>query len=146
MAAKGKKEKSYFQIRCEAIGLTAANNKLCVPEYAALKNSKIITYPLLCEDEVTGDIIIPIYDLKGEPCNYYKDNAGKLANGRQKAIEVIRYKPGNERIVIEKGKERKLKYDIKKGVKSLPWISPNIIEAYRNKKNIDTIVITEGQI
>jgi len=146
MAAKASKEKSYFQIRCEAIGLTAANNKLCVPEYAALKNSKIIEYPLLCEDEVTGDIIIPLYDLRGEPCNYYKDNAGKLPNGRQKAIEVIRYKPGNERIIFDKGKEKKLKYDIKKGVKSLPWISPNIIEAYRNKKSIDTIIITEGQI
>ena len=146
MAAKASKEKSYFQIRCEAIGLTAANNKLCVPEYAALKNSKIIEYPLLCEDEVTGDIIIPLYDLKGEPCNYYKDNAGKLPNGKEKPIEVIRYKPGNERIIIDKGKERKLKYDIKKGVKSLPWISPNIIEAYRNKKSIDTIIITEGQI
>lgn len=146
VSVKENKEKSYFQIRCEAIGLTAANNKLCVPEYATLKNSKIIQYPLLCEDEETGDIIIPLYDLKGEPCNYYKDNAGKLSNGRQKAIEVIRYKPGNERIIFDKGKEKKLKYDIKKGVKSLPWIAPNIIEAYRNKKNIDTIIITEGQI
>jgi hypothetical protein len=141
-----KAELSYFQKRCAAIGLTADNNKLVVPEYAALKDSKILEYPLLCEDEKTGDIIIPLYDIKGEPCNFYKDNSGKLYNGKTKPLEIRRYAPGNERIIFDKGKEKKIKYETPKGAKALPWISPNIIEAYRNKQNIDTIVITEGQI
>ena len=71
-------ELSYYQIRCNAIGLTVERNKLCVKEHKAMPNSKIIEYPLMCEDAKTKDILIPIYTLEGEPANYYKDNSGKL--------------------------------------------------------------------
>lgn len=95
------------------------------------------------EDPKNGNILIPVYDLDGKPVNYYKDNPGKLQNGREKVFFITRYKPGNERKTAD-GKE--IKYDTPKGAKTLPWISPNIIEAYRTKTSIDTIVITEGYI
>src|SRR6185437_7394845 len=142
-------ELSYFQKRCQAIGLNPDTHKLCVPEFAAMPDSKILELPLMCEDKNTGDIIIPLYDLKGEPCYFAPkpSNTGSIADVRKKYIEIRRYKPGNERKLIDKdGKERIAKYDNPKGAKSLPWISPNIIESVRTGKEIDTIVITEGYI
>lgn len=140
-------EISYFEQRCAAIGLTPEKNVFEVPDREVQNEfTKMLKNPVLCEDKKTGDILIPLYNLKGEPCTYYWDNPGKLQNGKQKYLDIRRYKPGNERTRIDKGKEKKIKYDIPKGVKSLPWISPNIIEAYRKKTPIDTIVITEGQI
>lgn len=134
---------SYYQQRADAIGLTEEKNKLCTPEHRAIKDSKIIEYPLFCEDEKTGDIIIPIYGLDGHPVNYYQDNPGKLMNGKTKPFEIRRFKPGNE-LKSDDGKIRK--YHTPKGAKTLPWIAPNIIEAYNAGTDIDTIIITEGYI
>lgn len=136
-------ETSYYQKRCNAIGLTAEKNKLLTPEFPALSDSKIIEYPLLCEDTKNGNIIIPVYDLDGHPAVFYKDNSGKLQNGKEKPFEVIRYKPGNEPL-DKKGKP--LKYNTPRGAKTLPWIAPNIIESYQKGKDIDTIILTEGYI
>lgn len=136
-------ELSYYQTRCKAIGLTEENNVLSVPEHPAMPNSPVIKYGLLEEDPKTGDILIPLYDIEGKPANFYKDNPGKLQNGKEKQIVVRRYKPGNER----KTKDDKLiKYENPKGAKTLPWIAPNIIEAYRTGTEIETIIITEGYI
>ncbi len=136
-------EVSYFQKRCNAIGLTPEKNKLFTKEFKALPDSKNIEYPLLCENEKTGDVIIPIYGLNGHPANYYQDNEGKLQNGKTKPFEIIRYKPGNE----PKDKNGNiLKYHTPKSAKSLPWISPNIIDAFSKGNEIDTIIITEGYI
>lgn len=146
MADQAPAEISYFEQRCAAIGLTAERNQFSVPEYAAANVGKHFVYPVMAEDQKTGDILIPLYDITGNPAVYYKDNPGKLQNGKPKALEIRRYKPGNERTVTDKGKEKQIKYDTPKGAKALPWISPNIIEAYRSKQQIDTIVITEGQI
>lgn len=136
-------ELSYYQQRCDAIGLTTEKNKLCTREYKAVSDSKIIEYPLLCEDAKTGNVIIPIYNLEGHPANYYEDNAGKLQNGKTKNFEITRYAPGNE----PKDKHGKLiKYKTPFGAKTLPWISPNIIDAYNTNTDIDTVIITEGYI
>lgn len=136
-------ETSYYQMRCDAIGLTAEKNKLFTKEHKALKDSPVIEYPLICEDSKTKDVIIPIYQLDGHPAVYYQDNSGKLQNGKTKAFEIRRYAPGNE----PKDKNDKvIKYYTPKGAKTLPWISPNIIEDYNAAKHIDTIVITEGYI
>jgi hypothetical protein len=147
MPAEQVQEISYFNQRCEEIGFRPADHILRVPMHQHMPNlAYVAEYPILVEDTKTGDILIPLYDIKGEPLNYYKDNSGKLQNGRSKPLEIRRYKPGNERTVTDKGKEKKIKYDTPKGAKALPWISPNIIEAYRKKEQIDTIIITEGQI
>jgi hypothetical protein len=139
-------EPTYFETRCAAIGLTAEKNKFSVKRNPAIKNSAVDDFFVLVEDKKTGDIEIPLYDINGNPRTFYQDNPGKLQNGKEKYLCVRRYKPGNERKVTEKGKERILKYDIPKGVKAFPWVSPNIIEANLDGKTIDTIVITEGQI
>lgn len=137
----------YFLERCAEIGLTPELNILKTPEFAAVENSAIFEFPIMAPDE-NGNIIIPIYTLQGLPAVYYKDNTGKLQSGKEKPLEIIRFKPGNEKILTDKktGKEKTLKYQTPAGAKALPWISPNIIQAYRTKTPIDTIVITEGQI
>lgn len=143
-------QESYYQQRCNAIGLTPEKNKLCTPEHAALPDSKIIEYPLLCEDPKNGDVIIPIYDLSGHPANYYQDNSGKLQNGKTKPFEVRRIHPERYKKLCEEAEKNNQKepgkYNTPKGAKTLPWIAPNIIDAYKNKQHIDTIIITEGYI
>lgn len=141
---------SYFQLRCNAIGLTPEKNKLCTPEHPALPNTKIIEYPLLCEDAKTGDVIVPIYGIDGHPANYYQDNSGKLQSGKTKPFEVRRIHPDRYKTLCEEAIKNNAKepgkYHTPKGAKTYPWIAPNIIDAYRKKQHIDTIVITEGYI
>ena len=141
---------SYYLQRCEAIGLTTEKNKLLTKEHKAIADSKVFEYPILSEDEKTGDVIIPVYGLDGHPVNYYQDNPGKLANGKTKPFEVRRFHPDHYAKMCldaeKNGKDAPGKYSTPKGAKTLPWISPNIIEAYEVKKDIDTVVITEGYI
>jgi hypothetical protein len=139
---------TYFQTRCSAIGLTPERNVLKIKKYPAIPDSpdkatEYHEYPLMVEDPKTGDILIQVYDIKGEPATYYKDNPGKLMNGRSKLFEIRRYKPGNERKTAE---GKLIKYDTPKGTKTIPWISPNVIEAHLSGTDINTIVITEGYI
>lgn len=140
-------EISYFLQRCNAIGLTPDNNKLLVPESPAVPGTKFIEWPLLAEDEKTGDVLIPLYDIKGKPAVFNKygtaAQSGTTTASRTTPIEVRRYKPGNERKTKD---DKTIKYDNPKGAKTLPWISPNIIEAYRTKTPVNTIIITEGYI
>lgn len=141
---------SYYQKRCNAIGLTPEKNKLNTPEHPALTDSKIIEYPLLCEDQKNGDVIIPIYGIDGHPANFYQDNAGKLANGKTKPFEIRRIHPDRYQKMVEEAEKTNAKepgkYNTPKGAKTLPWIAPNIIDAYRKGTKIHTIVITEGYI
>lgn len=143
-------QKSYFEERCLSLGLTPENNKLSVVRHAAMKDSPVDEFPLLAEDKKTGDILIPLYDIKGAPCTYYKDNSGKLQSGKEKFIEVRRYHPDAYNRMCEiaekEGKNKPGKYQNPKGAKTLPWISPNIIEANKAGTAIDTIIITEGYI
>jgi len=148
-------ELSYYQQRCAAIGLTPELNKLIVKKSPGIPNSKEVwEFPLLCEDdkqpEGTRDILIPLYDIKGEPATYYRDNPGKLQNGKSKLFEVRRYHPDTYQKMCDaaekEGKAKPGKYMTPKGAKTLPWISPNIIEAFFKKEAITTIVITEGYI
>lgn len=143
-------QESYFQQRCNAIGLTPDKNKLCTPENRAFKDSKIVEYPLLCEDQKNGDVIIPIYGIDGHQVNYYQDNSGKLANGKTKPFEIRRIHPDRYKIMVEEAEKTNSKepgkYTMPKGAKTFPWIAPTIIDAYHKKEKINTIVITEGYI
>lgn len=129
----------YFETRCKEIGLTEELNKLLTPEHRALKDTKYIEYGLLEYDNKTGDILIPVYGLDGHPVNYYKDNPGKLQNGKTKELIIRRFAPQN----LSEGKP---KYLTPKGATTYPWISPNIIYDYNAGKEIKTLIITEGAI
>lgn len=129
----------YYQARCAEIGLTEEQNKLLTKEHKALENSNVIEYALLDYDKKTGDLLIPVYALDGHPVNYYKDNSGKLQNGKTKELIIRRFAPQNLT-------DDKPKYLTPKGATTYPWISPNIIYDYQAKKEIHTIVITEGAI
>lgn len=143
-------QKSYYQTRCDAIGLTQEKNKLLVKESKALPDSKILEYPIMTEDKNTGDVIIHVYDIDGQPATYFKENGGQIYSGREKFIEVRRYHPYRYEKMCEAaqkdGKPKPGKYHTPKGAKTMPWISPNIIEAFNQGTDIDTIIITEGYI
>ena len=130
--------------------MTSELNRLMVKEYPAIPDSKILAYPLLEEDPKTGDLIIPLYDLNGQPCRYYRDNVGKTINGHERNLEIRRYHPDNYQRLCEKAdrdeKDHPGKYQMPKGAKTLPWIAPSIIKAVAEKTPIDTIYIIEGYI
>lgn len=144
-------ELSYFQKRCAAIGLTPERNVLKVQKSKHVPGPKQYDeFPLMTEDEKTGDILIPVYNLKGEPATYLKDNPGKLDNRKAKFFEIRRYHPDRYAEMCKKaedeGKDAPGKYNTPYKAKTLPWISPNIIEAHEDGSEIDTIVIIEGYI
>ena len=138
-------ELSYFQSRCRDLRFNPETDTLNVPKYPAMPGSEILKLPLILEHK-SGGILIPIYDLAGNPAIYDK-NKGQ-GNAKARFFEILRYAPADhERMKAEAKKHEKDepgKYLIPRGAKALPWIGPNIIEAYRNKQKINTIILTEG--
>jgi hypothetical protein len=140
----------YYKKRCAEIGLTEETNKLLVKEFAAIADSRVIEYSLLEYDKQTGDVMIPIYGLDGHPVNFYKDNSGKLQNGKAKPLIIRRFTPERYSSLCDEakkaGKKAPGKYMTPQGAVTYPWISPNIIQDRLNKKEIHTIIITEGML
>lgn len=136
---------NYFQQRCQDLNFDPAVHTLNVPRGKAVPGSEILRYPLL-EEHQSGGISIPVYTLEGDPAVYDK-NINKN-NAKAKFFEIVRLHPDvHAKMVAEAEKLSKKepgKYLIPTGAKSLPWIAPNIIEAYRKKEKINTIVLTEG--
>lgn len=142
-------EISYFQKRCTEAGLTPELNKLVVKKHAALPDSPLLEFPILEEDK-NGDVLIPLYDINAQPVNYLQQGTGKTMSHKEKPFYIRRFTDKTYQAMCEMAekanRKKPGKYNTPKGAKTLPWISPNIIEAYREKKEVPTIVITEGYL
>lgn len=139
---------TYFQSRCQSIGLSPEKNVLFVQDPA--DPEKQIALPLMREEPKNKGILVPVYNLKGQPQRYTQINSVKADSKTGKPIEILRHHPDTYTKMCEQadadGKKHPGKYYMPKGAKAYPWISPNIIEAAKTGKSIDTIILTEGYI
>lgn len=134
------KEKSFFQKRMDAIGLTEEHNTLTVfnPEAEPPIPAVIKDFHIFKEDTQTGDILINYYDLDRQLITYYKLGDGKMGhtNGKLKFWFQRRLKlPYSD-----------TKYIMPKGQGVYPFLPPNIITAFEQEEKIKTLFLTEGAI
>jgi galactitol-specific phosphotransferase system IIB component len=127
----------------QEIGLTDKLNKIELRDPEAEFPRKAVDECELTHEDPDGNIKILVYTLDATLLTIEKKGKGKMSqiNAQWVPYYVTRYK---EPKVKEDGSVQK--YHIPPGVGTAPWISPNIVKAFKEKKQIDTIVITEGYI
>jgi len=148
MTKKKQQPLSYFEKRRQEIGLTDELNsiRLFNPDADAATQSEYFYESLMREDR-NGNIFIPLYDLYGKALNYIKYGDGKTSslNAKERALGITRLKD----TILRDGEIIKYLLPSSKnseGVKTRPWISPNLVEAVAKKQTVKTIIITEGYI
>ena len=135
-------ERSYFQRRIfDEMGLTPEQNKILLKfDTGDDYKSGQCDFDIFSEDK-DGNIQILVYSLNGWAISYVDPNQGKTHDhssiSRMKTYYVTRLHPDNI-------KEDGGKYRFPKGQGTYPFFPPNIMEIYRDKEEIDTLILTEG--
>lgn len=126
----------FFQTRMDALGVTAINNKIAMvnPE-AESPIASVMEVPVFEEDN-KGNICINFYDLNRQRITYYKKGKGKMSAHNQKLRNY-------QQIRLQFPKDDR-KYLLPFGQGIFPFLPPLIIEAWRKKKSIHTLYLTEG--
>ena len=135
--------RSYFQRRIfDEIGLTPKQNRIKLRyETGADFRDGSGTFDIFSEDE-EGNIRILVYTLHGWIVRYPDPNMGKTFDQssitRLKDYFVTRVAPQNIK------DEDAPKYRFPKGQGIYPFFPPNLLEKFRKKEDIDTLILTEG--
>lgn len=128
------KDYSYFHERLDPLGWTVENNVVTLPASVA-GDKQEHRYELFDVDE-DGNLLLNYYGPNGQKA-LYKRGTSNVSHHYQ----VIRWR--NARVRADGSTE---KYKHPAGVATMPWLSPNIIEAFNAKRHIPTLVMTEGVI
>ncbi|MFA5298529.1 MAG: primase-helicase family protein [Lutibacter sp.] len=138
----------YFDNRIKKqLGITDKENKIKLSwteDETGLEKSA--TMPIFSEDK-EGNIKILVYSIDGKLIQYDNKNANLLErnvnNNRDKHFYITRLK--NPKIKKDNnGNESEQKYDIPSGIGTYPFFSPLLVEAFKKKTHIKTLVLTEG--
>lgn len=136
-------ERSYFQKRVfDEMGLTPEQNQIMLRyDFGDSYRSDTGQFDIFSEDK-HGNIKILVYTISGDLIQYEDPYAPKSQrfsdNQRLKRYEVTRINPANMKEDDDK------KYVFPKGQGVFPFFPPNLLKKFREKENIDTLVLTEG--
>lgn len=129
---EGQGGNAYFQRRMDQLGITPENNQVKLWRNEMNEGSALVPMPVFLEHP-KGIEIIP-YTLGRSRIRIQKDGSRW-----KKDWSIVRYeKP----IVKDNGDT--IKYLMPKGHGSFPLLPPNILDAYDNKQDIQTLFLTEG--
>lgn len=139
------KDYAFLHERLMPLGWTEEGNTFTTPAWQ-FKNSKwevdetapSHTHTLFDVDE-EGNILIPYYTIHGAPAVYRK---GQAKEGSREWTRPYVLKRLRVPLIGKDGQQ--VKYVIPKGAGTFPWIPPRLIEAYREGRQLDTLVLTEG--
>lgn len=135
--------RSYFQRRIfDEIGLTPKQNKIKLRYETGIDaRDGRGDFDIFSEDE-DGNIRILVYTLAGWIVQYPDPNMGKTYDHssitRLKDYFVTRIAPQNIK------DEDSPKYRFPKGQGIYPFFPPNLLEKFKKKEEIDTLILTEG--
>lgn len=119
------------------LGITAEINRIDIfdPE-AEFPQPDHQVWPLFAEDKQTGDILISYYTLDGEAIRYLQQTDAKTGHltAKTKYYETRRLKE-------PKGD---MKYQMPAGQPTVPWFPPALVQKFKEKKEIPTLILTEG--
>lgn len=128
------KDYTFFNERLLPIGWTAERNVVTLPAEQS-GQGKETQYPLFEADEA-GNILINYYRITGHKAEYRTDGAKWSKHYQLKRLRMPTYdKNGDE-----------VKYIIPRGAGTFAWFPPEVLQAYREKRQIDTLVMTEGAL
>lgn len=140
------KDWSYFNERMLKLGWTPELNTFRSSQWSSVKGVMVPAKPGTAEHlkwkhelfdaDAEGNIVINYYQIHGAPASYLKKGNVHPTNYAQKRLRT----PWTD----EKGKSHK--YDIPKGAGVPPWFPPNVISAFEEAREIDTLFLTEGAL
>jgi hypothetical protein len=128
------KDFSFFHERLDPLGWTPERNFVVFPADLA-GDGKRHEYPLFDADK-DQNIVIPYYRITGQPAEYRKEGDKWGKPYVVKRLLLPRIRPDGS---VEK-------YKNPSGTGTLPWFPPEVINAYNAGAEIDTLVLTEGQL
>lgn len=126
------KDHSYFHERLDPLGWTPELGAVTLPATVA-GDGKEHRYELFDVDG-DGNLLLNYFGPNGQKA-LYKRGTSNVSHHYQ----VVRWR--NAKVRTDGSLE---KYKHPSGVATMPWLSPNIIEAFNAKRHIPTLVMTEG--
>lgn len=123
---------SFFNERLLPLGWSPERNIITLPADVA-GDGKEHTYPLFDVDE-HGNILINYYSIRGNKAEYRNEGAKW---GKHYQVKRLRSP------MLDKNGDA-LKYLIPKGAGTFAWFPPELLAAYREKRQLDMLVLTEG--
>jgi hypothetical protein len=142
-------EISYFEQRIvKDLGVTEELNKIKLKiEDLEAGRDREVEHQIFNEDE-NGNITITPFDLDGYLIQYDNRSATptkpNINNSRRKTFQVTRFKVPETYIDPKTSEEKTKKYDFPKGAKTEPFRTPGMLQKWRKKEKIVTLVLTEG--
>ncbi len=128
------KDYSYLHERLDVLGWTEANGTVVLPASVA-GDGQEHRYDLFDVD-AEGNLLLNYYTPEGAKAQYKRANSNQSHH-----YQVVRWR--NAKVRTDGTVE---KYKHPSGVPTMPWFSPNIVEAFNAKRHIPTLVMTEGVI
>lgn len=126
------KDYTYFHERLDPIGWTPENGVVKLPADVA-GDRKEHVYDLFDVDD-EGNLLLNYYLPTGVKAQYKRGTSNVSHH-----YQVVRWR--NSKVRADGSAE---KYKHPSGVATMPWFSPNIIEAFNTKRHVQTLVMTEG--
>jgi len=121
----------YFNERMKILGVTEENNKIWIHNNDGDWPAQGGGEAKIFWHDQKGNITITYYTIAGEAI-MYEDMNVKNKKPRFYQTKRLREPRGD------------MKYQMPKGVKPYPWFHPNTVQAFADRKKIDTIYLTEG--
>lgn len=137
-------DKSFFQRRMDLLGVTEENNTIRVINPEIEKPANNVSDTQIFSEDKDGNIKILYWTLDRELITYYKMGEGKMSqiNAKPQYYYTLRLREpqGDRKYLMPKSK-----WLIREGNNStFGWYAPAICEAYEQKQQIETLVLTEG--
>lgn len=132
MKKEAPKDHSYLHERLDPLGWTPENSVVRLPATVA-GDAKEHVYDLFDVD-AEGNLLLNYYLPNGTKAQYKRGTSNVSHH-----YQVVRWR--NNRVRADGTVE---KYKHPGGVATMPWFSPNIIEAFNARAHIPTLVMTEG--
>ena len=134
---------SYFEQRMQSLGINPDAPEWQIEVYnpdAEWPQKDTALMPIFSEDKA-GNIVILVYDINADLINYLQAGDGKMShiNGKMKHFSIKRLK-----VPIVKPDGSVQKYQMPKGQGTFPFFPPKLVEKFKNKTKIETLILTEG--
>jgi|GEM_PF-1193637 len=133
--------KLYYEERLRQLGISEQMNTLTVPNYKSGVGEVV-------DDGETADLKCFEMAEQGIQINYFKPNGQMISwkkDGTKWPRPFVRIRLHKEKTYEQEGQKKTAKYHQEKGSGSFPYITPGIIQATMVKKEIETLVLIEGE-
>ena len=131
-----KNNTNFFERRMKAIGATPENNKISLINPMADTGMKLMKDVPIFKEDKEGNIEISFWTIEGDAIQYEQKGDGKMSHLNAKWVMW------SQKRLKEPIGDMKYRMPGKAGIH--PFFPPNLTEAYKEGREIETIYLTEG--